>query len=139
MDVSSEMIHSLLPLFMVTTLGLGTFTIGIIEALADSTALIVKVFSGALSDHLGRRKALAVIGYPLGAATKPGEPPPLRARPARAGDGFAAVRRRWLARGDAGVTVGGGQRRGRNPSDSSERFRPLAWRGVRDSNPWPPA
>jgi MFS family permease len=71
MDVSSEMIHSLLPLFMVTTLGLGAFTVGVIEGLAESTALIVKVFSGALSDHLGRRKGLAVFGYALGALTKP--------------------------------------------------------------------
>ncbi len=71
MDVSSEMIHSLLPLFMVTTLGLGAFTVGVIEGLAESTALIVKIFSGALSDYLGRRKALAVFGYALGAATKP--------------------------------------------------------------------
>jgi MFS family permease len=71
MDVSSEMIHSLLPLFMVTTLGLGAFTVGAIEGLAESTALIVKIFSGALSDYLGRRKALAVFGYALGALTKP--------------------------------------------------------------------
>jgi MFS family permease len=71
MDVSSEMIHSLLPLFMVTTLGLGAFTVGVIEGLAESTALVVKVFSGALSDYLGKRKGLAVLGYALGALTKP--------------------------------------------------------------------
>ena len=71
MDVSSEMIHSLLPLFMVTTLGLGAFTVGVIEGLAESIALIVKIFSGALSDYLGRRKGLAVFGYALGAVTKP--------------------------------------------------------------------
>ncbi len=71
MDVSSEMIHSLLPLFMVTTLGVGAFTVGLIEGLAESTALVVKIFSGALSDHLGRRKGLAVFGYALGALTKP--------------------------------------------------------------------
>lgn len=71
MDVSSEMIHSLLPLFLVTTLGVGAFAVGIIEGLAESTALIVKVFSGALSDYLGRRKGLAVFGYALGALTKP--------------------------------------------------------------------
>ena len=71
MDVSSEMIHSLLPLFMVGTLGLSVFTVGIIEGLAESTALIVKVFSGVLSDYLGRRKALALFGYALGALTKP--------------------------------------------------------------------
>jgi MFS family permease len=71
MDISSEMIHSLLPLFMVTTLGTSVFAVGIIEGLAESTALIVKVFSGMLSDYLGKRKGLAVFGYALGALTKP--------------------------------------------------------------------
>jgi len=71
MDVSSEMIHSLLPLFLVTTLGAGAFAVGLIEGIAESTALIVKVFSGVLSDYLGRRKGLAILGYALGAATKP--------------------------------------------------------------------
>ena len=71
MDVSSEMVHSLLPLFMVTTLGASVFAVGLIEGLAESTALIVKVFSGALSDYLGRRKGLTVFGYALGALTKP--------------------------------------------------------------------
>lgn len=71
MDISSEMIHSLLPLFMVTTLGVSAFTVGLIEGLAESTALIVKIFSGALSDYLGKRKGLAVFGYALGALTKP--------------------------------------------------------------------
>ncbi len=71
MDISSEMIHSLLPLFLVTTLGAGAFAVGLIEGIAESTALIVKVFSGALSDYLGRRKGLAVLGYALGAVTKP--------------------------------------------------------------------
>lgn len=71
MDISSEMIHSLLPLFMVTTLGASTFAVGLIEGLAESTALIVKIFSGAFSDYLGKRKGLAVFGYALGALTKP--------------------------------------------------------------------
>lgn len=71
MDVSSEMIHSLLPLFMVTTLGASVFAVGIIEGLAESTALIVKVFSGTLSDYLGKRKGLALLGYGLGALSKP--------------------------------------------------------------------
>lgn len=71
MDVSSEMIHSLLPLFMVTTLGASALMVGLIEGLAESTALIVKIFSGALSDYLGKRKGLAVFGYALGALTKP--------------------------------------------------------------------
>lgn len=71
MDISSEMVHSLLPLFMVTTLGTGALTVGLIEGLAESTALIVKIFSGSLSDYLGRRKGLAVLGYLMGALTKP--------------------------------------------------------------------
>lgn len=71
MDVSSEMIHSLLPLFMVGTLGMSALAVGLVEGLAEATALIVKVFSGALSDHLGRRKGLALFGYALGALTKP--------------------------------------------------------------------
>ena len=71
MDISSEMIHSLLPLFMVTTLGAGALAVGLVEGLAESTALIVKVFSGALSDYFGKRKGLAVLGYALGALTKP--------------------------------------------------------------------
>jgi MFS family permease len=71
MDISSEMIHSLLPLFMVSTLGASVFAVGIIEGLAESTALIVKVFSGVLRDYLGKRKGLALFGYALGALTKP--------------------------------------------------------------------
>ena len=71
MDISSEMIHSLLPMFMVTTLGASAFTVGLIEGLAESTALIIKIFSGALSDYLGKRKGLALFGYALGALTKP--------------------------------------------------------------------
>lgn len=71
MDISSEMIHSLLPLFMVTTLGTSAFVVGMIEGLAEATALIVKVFSGILSDYIGKRKGLAVFGYALGAFTKP--------------------------------------------------------------------
>ncbi len=71
MDISSEMVHSLLPLFMVGTLGASAVAVGLIEGLAESTALIVKVFSGALSDYLGKRKGLALFGYALGALTKP--------------------------------------------------------------------
>ena len=71
MDISSEMIHSLLPMFLAGTLGMSMLSIGIIEGLAESTALIVKVFSGALSDWLGKRKTLALVGYAMGAFTKP--------------------------------------------------------------------
>ncbi len=71
MDVSSELIHSLLPVFMFTALGVSAFTIGLIEGAAEATALIVKVFSGVLSDRWGRRKPLALLGYGLGALSKP--------------------------------------------------------------------
>lgn len=71
MDISSEMVHSLLPLFLMGALGVSAFTVGIIEGLAEATALIVKVFSGALSDYLGKRKGLAVLGYAMGALSKP--------------------------------------------------------------------
>jgi len=71
MDVSSELIHSLLPVFMVSSLGATAFAVGAVEGIAESTALIVKVFSGAISDYVGKRKALAVIGYGLGALSKP--------------------------------------------------------------------
>jgi len=71
MDVSSEMIHSLLPVFLATGLGASMVAIGLIEGAAEATALVVKVFSGAWSDWLGRRKPLATLGYGLGAASKP--------------------------------------------------------------------
>ncbi|MDP4003299.1 MFS transporter [Methylobacterium sp. NEAU K] len=71
MDISSEMIHALLPIYMVTVLGTSTLAVGIIEGLAEATASIVKVFSGALSDWLGRRKLLAAVGYGIAACTKP--------------------------------------------------------------------
>lgn len=71
MDISSEMIHALLPVYMVAVLGTSMLTVGIIEGVAEATAAIVKLFSGSLSDRLGKRKILAVIGYGLGAITKP--------------------------------------------------------------------
>jgi MFS family permease len=71
MDISSEMIHSLLPVFMVTVLGTSVWAVGLIEGAAEATALIVKVFSGVLSDWWGKRKPLALLGYGLGAASKP--------------------------------------------------------------------
>jgi len=71
MDVSSELIHSLLPVFMVTVLGTSAFMLGLIEGAAEATALIVKVFSGVISDYVGKRKPLAVMGYALGAISKP--------------------------------------------------------------------
>jgi MFS family permease len=71
MDISSEMIHALLPLYLVTVLGTSALTVGIIEGIAEATASITKVFSGALSDYLGKRKWLAAAGYGLAAFTKP--------------------------------------------------------------------
>jgi MFS family permease len=71
MDLSSEMIHSLLPVFLVTGLGAGAILIGVIEGIAEATASISKVFSGVLSDYIGRRKPLVVAGYGLAALTKP--------------------------------------------------------------------
>ena len=71
MDLSSEMIHALLPIYLVTVLGTSALTVGIIEGIAEATAAIIKIFSGALSDWLGRRKLLAVLGYGLAAFTKP--------------------------------------------------------------------
>lgn len=71
MDVSSEMIHALLPVYMVTVLGTSTLTVGIIEGIAEASASITKVFSGALSDWFGKRKLLAALGYGLAAFTKP--------------------------------------------------------------------
>ena len=71
MDVSSESIHSVLPLFMVNTLGVSVLAVGIVDGFAEATANIVKVFSGTISDFLNKRKALAVIGYALSAFSKP--------------------------------------------------------------------
>ncbi|MDC8447596.1 MAG: MFS transporter [Nitrospira sp.] len=71
MDLSSEMIHSLLPVFMVTTLGASATLVGLVEGLAESLALIIKVFSGVVSDYFRNRKWLAVGGYGLGALSKP--------------------------------------------------------------------
>jgi MFS family permease len=71
MDVSSELIHSLLPVFMVSTLGASIVTVGIIEGVAEATTAFTKVFSGALSDYLGKRKFIMVLGYALAAFTKP--------------------------------------------------------------------
>lgn len=71
MDRSSEMIHALLPVYLVTVMGASMVTVGVIEGIAEATASIVKLFSGALSDWLGKRKLLAGLGYALAAFTKP--------------------------------------------------------------------
>jgi nitrate/nitrite transporter NarK len=71
MDASSELVHSLLPVFMVTTLGASVTSVGVVEGFAEATALIVRIFSGTLSDYLGKRKLLTLIGYGMAAFTKP--------------------------------------------------------------------
>lgn len=71
MDMSSEMIHSLLPVFLTVAIGASATTVGVIEGVAEATALIVKIFSGVLSDHLRKRKLLVALGYGMAACTKP--------------------------------------------------------------------
>ena len=71
MDTSSELVHSILPIFMSMVLGTPVITIGIIEGIAEGTASVTKVFSGMISDYCGKRKFLAVAGYTLSAVTKP--------------------------------------------------------------------
>ena len=71
MDTSSELIHSLLPVFLTTVVGASTVAVGLIEGIAEATAAVAKVFSGALSDRIGKRKLLVGIGYGLAAITKP--------------------------------------------------------------------
>lgn len=71
MDISSELIHSLLPIFMMTTLGASVIAIGFIEGIAEAAASITKVFSGIISDYIRKRKVLAIVGYGLAAITKP--------------------------------------------------------------------
>nr|WP_301293652.1 MFS transporter [Pseudomonas sp. GGS8] len=71
MDLSSELVHSLLPVFLVTTLGASALTVGVIEGIAEATAMLVKIFSGAISDFIGRRKGLLLMGYGLAALSKP--------------------------------------------------------------------
>lgn len=70
-DLSSEMVHSLLPVFLASVLGASALTIGLIEGVAEAASPLVKIFSGTLSDYLGRRKGLAVLGYAMGALSKP--------------------------------------------------------------------
>lgn len=71
MDTSSEMIHSLLPVFLVTILGVNTLVVGFIEGIAESAAAITKIFAGVVSDWMGKRKPLVLLGYGMAALTKP--------------------------------------------------------------------
>lgn len=89
MDVSSEMIHGLMPVFLVGVLGASTVTVGLIEGIGEATASIVKLFSGVISDRLGKRKLLTVIGYGLSTLSKPffaAAPTPLWVAGARIAD-----------------------------------------------------
>ena len=70
MDMSSELIHALLPLYMATVMGASTLVIGVVEGIAEATALIVKLFSGILSDWFRKRKPLVLLGYGLAAVSK---------------------------------------------------------------------
>src|SRR2546425_1970417 len=71
MDMSSELVHSLLPVFMTSVLGVSMLTVGVVEGVAEATASITRMFSGVLSDYVGKRKFLVVLGYSLGAISKP--------------------------------------------------------------------
>lgn len=71
MDLSSELIHALLPTFLVTTMGMSMSALGVLEGAAEATAMIVRIFSGPVSDWLGRRKPLLLLGYGLAALSKP--------------------------------------------------------------------
>ena len=71
MDVSSEMIHSLLPVFLVSVIGASALSVGLLEGMAEATASITKIFSGVISDWVGRRKPLLLLGYGMAALTKP--------------------------------------------------------------------
>jgi MFS family permease len=71
MDISSEIIHSLLPLFLTMTLGVSVAMVGLIDGFAEATASISKVFSGYIADRMGKRKPLILLGYGLGALSKP--------------------------------------------------------------------
>src|SRR5690349_7102197 len=71
MDISSEMIHALLPAFLVSVLGASALTVGVVEGIAEATASITKLISGGLSDRIGKRKGLVALGYGLAALTKP--------------------------------------------------------------------
>jgi MFS family permease len=95
MDVSSEMIHALLPVFVVGTLGAGAIWLGVIEGVAEATASIVKIFSGAWSDRWGKRKSLALLGYGLAALTKPLFP--------LAGSAVTVFAARWIDRVGKGI------------------------------------
>jgi MFS family permease len=71
MDLSSELVHALLPVYMTVVLGASMVAVGVVEGIAEATASIVKVFSGVISDRMARRKPLVVLGYGLAMLSKP--------------------------------------------------------------------
>jgi MFS family permease len=95
MDVSSELVHAILPLYLTLSLGMGVVALGMIEGVAEATAAVVKVFSGALSDRFARRKPIVAAGYALSALTKPLFP--------LAGSAGLVVTARWLDRIGKGI------------------------------------
>ena len=95
MDMSSEMIHALLPAFLVGTLGLSALALGLIEGVAEAIASLTKIFSGVLSDRFGKRKPLVLLGYGLAALSKPMFP--------LAHHAGMAVAARWIDRIGKGI------------------------------------
>lgn len=95
MDASSELVHAVLPLYLTLSLGIGVAALGVIEGVAEATAAVMKVFSGALSDRLARRKPVVVGGYALSALSKPLFP--------LAGSAALVVAARWLDRVGKGI------------------------------------
>ena len=95
MDMSSEFIHAVLPIYLTTTLGLSVLTVGIVEGIAEATASIMKVFSGVISDRFQQRKSLVLLGYGLAAATKPIFP--------LANSAFAVITARFIDRIGKGI------------------------------------
>jgi MFS family permease len=71
MDLSSELVHALLPVYLTVVLGASMVAVGLVEGIAEATASVAKVFSGALSDRLARRKPIVVLGYGLAMLSKP--------------------------------------------------------------------
>ena len=92
MDISSEMIHALLPLFMVQTLNAGAFWIGLTEGGAEAIALFGKVFSGVIADRFKKRKLLIFLGYGLGVASWRWSAPVSPTVSVRASEGRRATR-----------------------------------------------
>ena len=98
MDMSSELIHALLPVFLVTTLGTSMLTLGLLEGLAEAIAAMTKVFSGVISDRIGKRKLLTVIGYGMSHSPSPFFRSPSRFTPSLQPASWIALARAFAAR-----------------------------------------